>query len=149
MRVCPPTRMTSSISEGCISASARACRQGPSDRWTRSSVICSSFARVSVKLRCFGPLASLVIKGRLISACCALESSHFAVSAASLRRCSDIGSLRRSIPWLLRNSCAIQSITAWSKSSPPRCVSPFVLFTSKTPSPISRIEMSNVPPPRS
>jgi len=37
----------------------------------------------------------------------------------------------------------------WSKSSPPRNVSPFVAFTSKTPSPISRIEMSKVPPPRS
>ncbi len=36
-----------------------------------------------------------------------------------------------------------------SKSSPPRNVSPFVDFTSNTPSPISRIEMSNVPPPRS
>jgi hypothetical protein len=36
-----------------------------------------------------------------------------------------------------------------SKSSPPRNVSPLVDFTSKTPSPISRTEISNVPPPRS
>merc|ERR1719219_1625857 len=36
-----------------------------------------------------------------------------------------------------------------SKSSPPRCVSPAVDFTSKTPSSIERIETSNVPPPRS
>src|SRR3979411_1214264 len=36
-----------------------------------------------------------------------------------------------------------------SKSSPPRKVSPLVDFTSNTPSPISRIETSNVPPARS
>jgi len=36
-----------------------------------------------------------------------------------------------------------------SKSSPPRCVFPFVDFTSKTPSPNSRTEISKVPPPRS
>ena len=36
-----------------------------------------------------------------------------------------------------------------SKSSPPRKVSPLVDLTSNTPSPISRIEISNVPPPRS
>lgn len=37
----------------------------------------------------------------------------------------------------------------WSKSSPPRKVSPLVDFTSKTPFCISRTEISNVPPPRS
>jgi len=37
----------------------------------------------------------------------------------------------------------------WSKSSPPRCVSPLVDLTSKTPSPSSRIDISKVPPPRS
>ena len=37
----------------------------------------------------------------------------------------------------------------WSKLPPPRNVSPLVAFTSKTPSPISRIEMSKVPPPKS
>ncbi len=36
-----------------------------------------------------------------------------------------------------------------SKSSPPRNVSPAVDFTSYSPSPISRMEISNVPPPRS
>ncbi len=37
----------------------------------------------------------------------------------------------------------------WSISSPPRWVSPLVDFTSITPSLISRIEISNVPPPKS
>ena len=36
-----------------------------------------------------------------------------------------------------------------SKSSPPRCVSPAVLNTSNVPSAISRIDTSNVPPPKS
>ena len=36
-----------------------------------------------------------------------------------------------------------------SKSSPPQEVSPFVALTSKTPFEISKIDMSNVPPPRS
>ena len=38
---------------------------------------------------------------------------------------------------------------ASSKSSPPKKVSPFVDLTSKTPSPISKIDISNVPPPKS
>jgi len=36
-----------------------------------------------------------------------------------------------------------------SKSSPPRCVLPLVARTSKIPSLTLKIEMSNVPPPRS
>ena len=44
---------------------------------------------------------------------------------------------------------ARNSTSLLSKSSPPRKVSPLVDFTSNTPSPTSRIEMSNVPPPRS
>ena len=36
-----------------------------------------------------------------------------------------------------------------SKSSPPQDVSPFVALTSKTPFEISKIEISNVPPPKS
>ena len=70
------------------------------------------------------------------------DSSILAFSAASLSRCSAIESLDRSIPWSFLNSATSQSIRTWSKSSPPKCVSPFVAFTSKTPSPISRIEMS-------
>lgn len=43
-----------------------------------------------------------------------------------------------------KNLCTIPSI-----SSPPHAVSPFVALTSITPLLISRIEISNVPPPRS
>src|SRR6266542_1078009 len=58
-------------------------------------------------------------------------------------------SAARSMPWAFLNSDTIQSTIALSKLSPPRWLSPFVAFTSKTPSPSSRIETSNVPPPRS
>ena len=85
----------------------------------------------------------------MISVEVVLESSIFAFSAASFRRCSAIGSWRRSTPSSLRNSSASQSIITWSKSSPPRCVSPLVDFTSNTPSPSSSMDISNVPPPRS
>ena len=71
-----------------------------------------------------------------------LDSSIFAFSAASFRRCSAIASFERSMPWSRLNSVTSQSISRWSKSSPPRCVSPLVLLTSKTPSASSRTEMS-------
>jgi hypothetical protein len=50
---------------------------------------------------------------------------------------------------VLLELAARYSTRRMSKSSPPRKVSPLVDFTSKTPSPISRTEMSKVPPPRS
>ena len=45
----------------------------------------SSLARVSLMFRCFGPLASAVINGRLMSVSMEPESSIFAFSAASFR----------------------------------------------------------------
>jgi len=44
------------------------------------------------------PEASAVMNGRLISVVMAEESSHLAFSAPSFRRCSAMGSLRRSMP---------------------------------------------------
>ena len=66
-------------------------------------------------------------------------------SGAAGRACPCAGRCRS--PCL--NSSARYSTRRLSKSSPPRKVSPLVDFTSKTPSPISRIETSKVPPPRS
>ena len=53
------------------------------------------------------------------------------------------------MPWSFLNSATIQSTIALSKLSPPRWLSPFVDFTSKTPSPSSSTDTSKVPPPRS
>ncbi len=149
MRVWPPTSTTSSTSPAARPASARAWRTGPVVFSTRSSTSCSSLARLRVMFRCLGPLESAVMKGRLTSVCITVESSCLAFSAASLRRCKAMRSWRRSMPCSFLNSSASQLMMRWSKSSPPRWVSPLVDLTSNTPSPSSRMEMSKVPPPRS
>ncbi len=77
------------------------------------------------------------------------DSSIFAFSAASRSRWTAILSLARSTPWAFLNCLTRWSTIRWSQSSPPRCVSPLVAFTSTTPSPISSSETSKVPPPRS
>ena len=109
----------------------------------------SNSPRVSFSSRCSGPSAVAVTNGRLIVVSATWESSIFAFSAASFRRCSAIRSFDRSTPWSSLNSFTIQSMTRWSQSSPPSCVSPWVALTSNTPSPISSSDTSNVPPPRS
>ena len=48
IRVEPPTRRTSSMSDGFRCASARALRHGSMERWNRLSESCSNFARVRV-----------------------------------------------------------------------------------------------------
>ena len=61
IRVWPPTRITSEISEPDTPASFIATRHGLMVRTIRSSTSDSSFARVSFMFRCFGPLASAVM----------------------------------------------------------------------------------------
>jgi hypothetical protein len=100
-------------------------------------------------LKCLGPVWSAVMKGRLMSVCVVLESSHLALSPASRRRCSASPSLERSRPCSFLKVCAKKLVMRLSKSSPPRCVSPLVALTSKTPPEISRTDTSKVPPPRS
>ena len=71
------------------------------------------------------PSALVAMNGRLISVSSDDDSSCFAFSAASFRRWSAMRSLRRSTPCSFWNSSASASMMRWSKSSPPRCVSPF------------------------
>ena len=123
--------------------------QGSIVRLIRLSANCSNLARVKVLTKCLGMPSTGIIYGKLISVCVLLDNSILAFSAASFKRCKAIGSLRKSIPSSDLNSSAIQSIITWSKSSPPKWVSPSVLFTSKTPSPNSSTDTSCVPPPQS
>jgi hypothetical protein len=116
---------------------------------SKSAVKDSSFALVSETERCLAPEASAVMKGRLMSVVAALDSSHLAFSAASRRRWIASLSPARSMPVSALNSFMRCCKRVLSKSSPPKKVSPLVALTSKTPPLISRMETSNVPPPRS
>ncbi len=149
MREEPPTMRILLISLKESPASERACLTGLSVFSIRSAVSSSNFARLRVMSRCFGPFASAVMNGRLICVEVWLESSIFAFSAASFKRCKAILSPERSMPFSFLNSEIIQSMMRLSKSSPPRRLFPAVARTSCTPSPISMMETSNVPPPRS
>ena len=99
MRVMPPTRITSSISPA-VSAGILQRLLAGLERARRSGrrPALSSFARVSFITRCFGPEASAVMKGRLISVSLEDDSSIFAFSAASFSRCRASLSPRRSMP---------------------------------------------------
>ena len=124
-------------------------RVGSSERSTSGCTIDSNLARDRRMFRCFGPDASAVMKGRLISVSFSASSSRFAFSAASRSRCIAMRSLDTSTPDSFLNSATSHSTTVLSKSSPPSSVSPFVALTSNTPDEISRMDTSNVPPPRS
>ena len=147
--VIPPTKITSFISEALMPASFRADLQGPKEPLTKSSTRSSYLALVNFTFKCFGPDWSAVMNGKLISVWTELDNSIFAFSAPSLSLCKANLSLRRSMPFSFLSSSAKKSMILWSKSSPPRNVSPFVDLTSNTPSPTSKIETSNVPPPKS
>ena len=104
IRVMPPTRITSPMSDSLTPASLIAMRQGSIVRSISSSTSDSNLARVSRIDRCFGPDWSAVMYGRLTSVCCDDESSIFAFSAASFSRCSASTSFLRSTPCSFLNS---------------------------------------------
>ena len=130
MRVMPPTRITSLMSDVESFASASAFLQGSSVSSTSSPTSCSSVAREILRSRCLGPAASDVMNGWLISVSIALDNSIFAFSAASLMRCNASLSFDKSTPSAFLNSSTIHRMIFWSKSSPPKCVSPLVARTS-------------------
>ena len=84
IRVEPPTRRTSSMSDALRPASERALRHGSTVLWMRLSASCSNLALVRVLTRCLGTPSTGMMYGRLISVEVWLESSIFAFSAASL-----------------------------------------------------------------
>ena len=149
IRVEPPTRSTLSSSAAVRPASASAVLTGPFVLSTRSAVSSSNLALVRFISKCFGPSWFAVMKGRLMLVVVADDSSFFAFSAASFNLCIAILSPERSIPSAFLNSSSIYCVIALSKSSPPSLLSPSVARTSMTPSPISMIDTSNVPPPKS
>src|SRR5487761_2303052 len=149
MRVEPPTMMTWSILSMVRPASLMAWSKGERHFSTRCAVSSLNLARLILMSRCLGPSAVAVMKGRFTWVSWTEESSIFAFSAASFRRWTAILSFPRSTPSVSLKVFPSHCITASSQSSPPRWVSPWVDFTSKTPSAISSTDTSKVPPPRS
>ena len=145
----PPTNRTLSISFLVNLASFIAFLTGSSVESTKSLIKSSNFAFVKFIFKWIGPSSLWVINGNDISVEDIPLRSFLAFSAASFTLCIAILSLDKSIPFSFLNSFTIQSIILSSKSSPPSLLFPLVDLTSKTPSPSSRIETSNVPPPRS
>lgn len=145
----PPTSKTSSIWLLFNPESLMHSSQGCIVFLRKPSTNFSNAALVRLYWKCFGPEWSEVRKGRLISDYKEDDSSIFAFSLASLILCMAILSLVMSMLDCFLNSLIRNSVIITSMSSPPHDVSPFVALTSKTPSIISNIEMSKVPPPRS
>ena len=92
IRVEPPTKITSLISEGDKPAFFNAERQGAIVLSTISEINCSNFARVNVLTKCFGIPLTGMMYGKLISEEVVEDNSIFAFSAASFKRCNAIGS---------------------------------------------------------
>ena len=98
--------MTSEISELDKPASCIACSHGAAVLSIKSSTNDSNFERVIFTTKCFGPDASAVMYGKFTSVCELLDSSIFAFSAASLRRCFASISWVKSTPFSFLNSSA-------------------------------------------
>ncbi len=112
--------MTWSTSDAFNPAAFRASRHGAAVRSIRSATSDSKRERDSVRLMCLGPEESAEMNGSVIVASIAVESSHFAFSAASFSLWSAIRSCRRSMPVARSKSERSQSMIFLSKSSPPR-----------------------------
>merc|ERR1712080_496372 len=82
----PPTKITSEISEVDNPASFKAFLHGSMVFLINGSTNCSNCALVIFWLMCFGPEASAVVNGKLISVETVDDNSILAFSAASLIR---------------------------------------------------------------
>mmetsp|Transcript_12232 Transcript_12232/g.27785 ORF Transcript_12232/g.27785 Transcript_12232/m.27785 type:complete len:383 (-) Transcript_12232:588-1736(-) len=145
MRVDPPTSTISSMSFLSNVASSIAFLTGVIVFLNRSLFSSSKRARVSGSDRST-PSTRFSISTRTW---CCVDRARFARSHSRRSFCSARLSVDTSFEYFLLMSLRKYSITRWSKSSPPRWVSPFVDTTSKTPLSIVSTDTSNVPPPRS
>ena len=100
----PPTNNTLCNSFTVIPASFKACSTGILVASTKSLINSSNLALVNVTSKCFGPVLSAVMNGKLICVCCIPDSSIFAFSAASFNLCIAILSALKSIPLDFLNS---------------------------------------------
>mmetsp|Transcript_36914 Transcript_36914/g.43127 ORF Transcript_36914/g.43127 Transcript_36914/m.43127 type:complete len:599 (-) Transcript_36914:345-2141(-) len=145
IRVDPPTSTISSTSPFFSFASSSTLRTGSSVPLNSAMFSSSNFDRVIFSEKS-NPSTRLSTSTRA-SGCD--DSCRFAASHALRSRASAFWSLPISIPFFFFSPSTKCRIRLLSKSSPPRCVSPFVATTSKNPSSIVSSDTSNVPPPRS
>mmetsp|Transcript_44532 Transcript_44532/g.89953 ORF Transcript_44532/g.89953 Transcript_44532/m.89953 type:complete len:240 (+) Transcript_44532:719-1438(+) len=148
IRVDPPTSTTSSTCPLLIFASLRTCATGASVFLNRFALISSNLARVTVWLRS-SPSASASISTQVEVW---LDKLRFATSHCRRRRCRARLLLRTESPspgCFLSNTLMRWSMRRWSKSSPPKWVSPAVALTSNTPLSMVSSVTSKVPPPKS
>jgi len=97
-RVEPPTMTTSFMSFMLRPASLTTFLSVLIVSSTKESIMLSNLALVMVFIRCLGPVASAVMKGKFTVVSIALLSSFLAFSAASFRRCIAMTSPRKSMP---------------------------------------------------
>mmetsp|Transcript_86049 Transcript_86049/g.224477 ORF Transcript_86049/g.224477 Transcript_86049/m.224477 type:complete len:210 (+) Transcript_86049:945-1574(+) len=146
MRVEPPIRTTSSTAFLSTLASRSTRSTDSMDFRKRSWFISSNFARDMVHEK------STPSRSESTSIVAEVEDDSvlLAASHSFCKRFIARAFFRTSVPRFFRSNSLMQcSRILLVKSSPPRCVSPAVAFTSKTPSSISSRETSKVPPPMS
>mmetsp|Transcript_35579 Transcript_35579/g.70042 ORF Transcript_35579/g.70042 Transcript_35579/m.70042 type:complete len:201 (-) Transcript_35579:557-1159(-) len=145
MRVEPPTSTIWCTSFLDMCASRRTWVTGPRVFLKRSRLSSSNLARLTTREK------SVPAESASQSIVADICTDRVRLAASHCRRSRWIArlSLAMSIPVLRRNCCMQWSMRRWSKSSPPRWVSPEVDRTSKTPPSMVRRDTSNVPPPRS
>mmetsp|Transcript_28896 Transcript_28896/g.63702 ORF Transcript_28896/g.63702 Transcript_28896/m.63702 type:complete len:237 (-) Transcript_28896:740-1450(-) len=145
MRVEPPTSTISSSSVFLMAASSMAFLTGPRVLRNRSMLSSSKRARVRGSDRST-PSARASISTRTW---CWEDRARLARSASRRSFCRARASPVMSFLYFFLISLMKYSITRWSKSSPPKWVSPLVEITSNTPLSMVRMDTSKVPPPRS
>ena len=92
----------------------------------------SNLARVNMTLKSIPSLRDSISIFAIVED----DKVLFACSAATAKRLIAFLLSERSILCFILNSLIKYSIIRWSKSEPPKCVSPPVAFTSKIPSSI-------------
>mmetsp|Transcript_71125 Transcript_71125/g.160920 ORF Transcript_71125/g.160920 Transcript_71125/m.160920 type:complete len:300 (-) Transcript_71125:279-1178(-) len=148
MRVDPPTRTISSTSSFLSLESRNTCSTGLRVALKRSEQISSNLARVTVCRKSTPSHSASISTVVLVWE----ERALLAISHCFRSRCRPRLDARRLAPspgFFLSKALIRWSMSRWSKSSPPKCVSPAVAFTWKIPPSIVRSDTSKVPPPRS
>mmetsp|Transcript_3680 Transcript_3680/g.11336 ORF Transcript_3680/g.11336 Transcript_3680/m.11336 type:complete len:252 (-) Transcript_3680:1181-1936(-) len=140
-RVEPPTKTISFTADFSLPASDKTLLTASKHLWKVGSFTLLNSSRLMVMFTSCSPMKHSNL------ADCAMDNSLLAFSHAVLNLRLDLSSLKMvSAFGYVFWTCAIKDS---SKSSPPKCVSPAVDNTSKTPSCKCNSETSKVPPPKS